>query len=223
NRHNIELITGAVPSEGVAMYKDTESQTDKLSRFSASSHLRLILAMGAITCLSIGIAVGAIVSGIARTNADDNHLTINKSAANADALSATFAKVARDVEPCVAHIKTYESEMLTREGSGSGVIVNSAGFILTNAHVVRRASKIRVKLWEGNETDAKIVGVDTQTDLAVIKIEANKPLPVARMGDSDKMNVGDWVLAIGSPFGLEQTVTAGIISAKDRVTEAGAT
>lgn len=205
------------------MYKDTESQTGKLSRFSASSHIRLVLAMCAITCLSIGIAVGAIVSGIARTKADDNHLTINKSAPNADALSATFAKVARDVEPCVAHIKTYESEVITREGSGSGVIVNSAGFILTNAHVVRRATKIRVKLWEGNETDAKIVGVDTQTDLAVIKIEVNKPLPVARMGDSDRLNVGDWVIAIGSPFGLEQTVTAGIISAKDRVTEAGAT
>jgi serine protease Do len=140
-----------------------------------------------------------------------------------DALSVTFARVARDVEPSVAHIKVYESEALSREGAGSGVIVNSAGFILTNAHVVRRANKIRVKLFDGTETDAKILGIDMQTDLAVIKIESNKPLPVARMGDSDKLNVGDWVLAMGSPFGLEQTVTAGIISAKDRVTEAGAT
>ncbi|MFY9570557.1 MAG: trypsin-like peptidase domain-containing protein, partial [Blastocatellia bacterium] len=106
---------------------------------------------------------------------------------------------------------------------GSGVIVNSAGFILTNAHVVRRANKIRVKLSDGSETDAKVIGVDTQTDLAVIKIDSTKPLPVARMGDSDKLNVGDWVLAIGSPFGLEQTVTAGIISAKDRVTDNGST
>jgi serine protease Do len=103
------------------------------------------------------------------------------------------------------------------------VIVNTAGFILTNAHVVSSANKIRVKLSDGAETDAKVIGIDTQTDLAVIKIETNKPLRVARMGDSDKLTVGDWVLAIGSPFGLEQTVTAGIISAKDRVAESGAT
>jgi serine protease Do len=117
----------------------------------------------------------------------------------------------------------YESEVYAREGTGSGVIVNSAGFILTNAHVVARAIKIRVKLSDGTENDAKVAGVDTQTDLAVIKIETSKPLPVARMGDSDKLSVGDWVLAIGSPFGLEQTVTAGIISAKDRVTENSST
>jgi serine protease Do len=110
-----------------------------------------------------------------------------------------------------------------REGTGSGVIVNASGFILTNAHVVARANRIRVRLSDGSEVDARVIGVDIPTDLAVIKIESARPLPVARMGDSDRLKVGDWVLAIGSPFGLEQTVTAGIISAKDRVTESGST
>ena len=103
------------------------------------------------------------------------------------------------------------------------MIVNSTGFILTNAHVVSRAMRLKVKLADGTETDARVIGVDSPTDLAVIKIDFPRPLPVARMGDSDKLNVGDWVLAIGSPFGFEQTVTAGIISAKERVAGTGST
>ena len=104
---------------------------------------------------------------------------------------------------------------------GSGVILNSNGYIITNFHVVDKADRIRVKLYDEPATvlhDAKIVGVDTETDLALIKIEPpkDKPLVAARLGDSDKMTVGDWVLAIGSPFDLEATVTAGIVSAKGR-------
>jgi serine protease Do len=171
----------------------------------------------------MGIAIGAVVHGIAGAKGEDNRLTINNATRTADSLSAAFARVAEQVEPSVAHIKVYESEVYPREGTGSGVIVNASGYILTNAHVVKRAVKIRVKLSDGSETEAKVIGVDTQTDLAVIKIDTTKSLPVARMGDSDKLNVGDWVLAIGSPFGLEQTVTAGIISAKDRVTDSGST
>ena len=204
------------------MYQKDEISSYRVDSYATSRHARVILVLVAISCLSIGAAVGAIVSGIG-ARAEDDRLTIRNSPTTPDALSVTFARVARDVEPSVAHIKIYQSEALSREGAGSGVIVNSAGFILTNAHVVKNANKIRVKLWDGSETDAKILGIDMQTDLAVIKIEASKGLPVARMGDSDKLSVGDWVLAIGSPFGLEQTVTAGIISAKDRVTEAGAT
>jgi serine protease Do len=98
------------------------------------------------------------------------------------------------------------------------VIVNAAGFILTNDHVIERAGKITVKLADGTEHTARIIGRDPQTDLAVIKINASQPLPPARMGDSERLKVGDWVLAIGSPFGLDQTVTAGIISAKHRET-----
>ena len=100
---------------------------------------------------------------------------------------------------------------------GSGVIVDKRGFILTNNHVVEQATKIQVSL-NGDPTKytAKVVGVDEPTDLAVIKIEVHKDLPTAKLGNSDGVQVGDWVLAIGSPFGLQATVTAGIISAKDR-------
>src|SRR6266403_2272798 len=100
---------------------------------------------------------------------------------------------------------------------GSGVIVDKRGDILTNNHVVDQATKIQVQL-NGDATryTAKLVGVDEPTDLAVIKIDAGKDLPVAKLGNSDGVQVGDWVLAIGSPFGLQATVTAGIISAKDR-------
>ena len=100
---------------------------------------------------------------------------------------------------------------------GSGVIVDKRGYILTNNHVVEQATKIQVQL-DGDSTKytAKVVGVDEATDLAVIKIETGKDLPFAKLGNSDGVQVGDWVLAIGSPFGLNATVTAGIISAKDR-------
>jgi len=100
---------------------------------------------------------------------------------------------------------------------GSGVIVDKRGYILTNNHVVEQATKIQVQLnGDTNRYIAKVVGVDEDTDLAVIKIDANKELPTAKLGNSDGVQVGDWVLAIGSPFGLQATVTAGIISAKDR-------
>src|ERR1700682_34214 len=100
---------------------------------------------------------------------------------------------------------------------GSGVIVDKRGFILTNNHVVEQATKVQVQL-SGDPTryTAKVIGVDEETDLAVVKIETTKDLPVAKLGNSDGVQVGDWVLAIGSPFGLQATVTAGIISAKDR-------
>jgi len=100
---------------------------------------------------------------------------------------------------------------------GSGVIVDKRGYILTNNHVIEQATKIQVQL-NGDTTryTAKVVGVDEDTDLAVVKIDASKDLPTAKLGNSDGVQVGDWVLAIGSPFGLQATVTAGIISAKDR-------
>src|ERR1700678_1951083 len=100
---------------------------------------------------------------------------------------------------------------------GSGVIVDKKGFILTNDHVIDQATKIQVAL-DGDSTkyNARVVGFDKDTDLAVIKIDADHDLPVANLGNSDGAQVGDWVLAIGSPFGLNSTVTAGIISAKDR-------
>ncbi len=103
---------------------------------------------------------------------------------------------------------------------GSGVIVDPRGYIVTNRHVVEKADRIRVKLQDDNPAspghDAKVIGMDQETDLAVIKIDLGRPLPAAKLGNSDGMQVGDWVLAIGTPFGLEETVTAGIVSAKGR-------
>jgi len=102
---------------------------------------------------------------------------------------------------------------------GSGVVVDSRGYIITNRHVVEKADRIRVHLQDdapGVQHDAKVIGSDTETDLAVIKIEVDHALPTAKLGNSDGMQVGDWVLAVGSPFGLQATVTAGIVSAKGR-------
>jgi serine protease Do len=102
---------------------------------------------------------------------------------------------------------------------GSGVIVDPKGYIVTNRHVVEKADRIRVRFEDdppGVQHDAKVVGTDQETDLAVIKVDLDRALPAAKMGNSDSMQVGDWVLAVGSPFGLSETVTAGIVSAKGR-------
>ena len=110
-------------------------------------------------------------------------------------------------------------DMPQRKGNalGSGVVVDQAGYILTNNHVVDKADRIQVK-FTGDPTqyDAKVVGVDAPTDLAVIRVEGKKNLVAAKIGNSDAVQVGDWAIAIGSPFGLQATVTAGIISAKER-------
>ena len=109
-----------------------------------------------------------------------------------------------------------------RRALGSGFIVDPRGYIITNNHVVDKADKIYVKLSTDSENDgengrlAHVVGVDKETDIAVIKIDSDKPLPIIKLGNSDGAQVGDWVLAIGSPFGLSQTVSAGIVSAKNR-------
>jgi serine protease Do len=109
-----------------------------------------------------------------------------------------------------------------REALGSGFIVDPRGYIITNNHVVDKADKIYVKLSTDPDNDqdhgrpARVIGVDTETDIAVIKIDAPEPLPTVKLGNSDGAQVGDWVLAIGSPFSLSETVTAGIVSAKNR-------
>ena len=100
-------------------------------------------------------------------------------------------------------------------GEGSGFVISKDGYILTNNHVVGGAEKLEVLLHNGERVEAKVVGTDKRTDVALIKVDADD-LPVLRMGDSDALEVGEWVLAIGSPFGLTGTVTAGIVSAKGR-------
>jgi serine protease Do len=105
-----------------------------------------------------------------------------------------------------------------QRGTGSGIILDGAGNIITNRHVVSHASKVSVTLNDGRELSAKVVGTDRQTDVAVVRLESPPAdLVAARMGDSDKLDVGEWVLAVGSPLGLDQTVTAGIVSGRGRV------
>jgi len=106
-------------------------------------------------------------------------------------------------------------------GAGSGFIIDPAGYIVTNRHVVGRADKIVVALTDGTELPARLIGTDELTDIALIKINASRPLPFVQFGDSRQVEVGDWILAAGNPFGLGGSVSAGIISARGRELGAG--
>jgi serine protease Do len=157
--------------------------------------------------------------------------------------TGTFAKVAEAIKPAVININTVSRgagggrtpfeeffgeefyrrffgdvpERIPQRSLGSGVIIDSSGIALTNAHVVEKATEIEVITLDGGKHKAKSIGVDKKTDLAVLKLDDGRgKFAFARLGDSDRMQVGDWVIAVGSPFGLQATVTAGIISAKAR-------
>jgi serine protease Do len=202
--------------------------------------LRVWIAALAVACLVAGIGIGAMLSG--RTIRAQSEAQIARAP---EALSASFAEIARRVEPAVVNIETTQAtpdvsekeddkedqstnnpllDMFRRQrrsptrGVGSGFIVNPKGYILTNYHVVEDAAKITVGLQSREQYRGTVVGFDPETDVAVIKIDAPKDLPTVTLGDSNAAQVGDWVLAMGSPFGLDQTVTAGIISKKERET-----
>jgi serine protease Do len=110
----------------------------------------------------------------------------------------------------------------TSRSLGSGFIISDDGYIITNYHVVAEADEIKVKLSDGRELKGEVKGWDDKLDLALLKVQAKEHLPVLKLGDSDATQVGDWVMAIGNPFGLGQTVTVGIVSAKERVIGSGA-
>jgi serine protease Do len=201
--------------------------------------LRVWIAALAVACLVAGFGVGAMLAG--RSAVAQNEL---QSSRTPEALSASFAEIARRVEPAVVNIDTKTAapelaegdeddkeeqsmdrslmEMFRRRerrpsrGVGSGFIVDPKGYVLTNQHVVQGATRITVRLQSGEQYVGRIVGTDDETDLAILKVDAPRDLPTVKLGDSNAVQVGDWVLAIGSPFGLEQTVTAGIISTKER-------
>ena len=200
--------------------------------------LRVWIAALAVACLVAGIGIGAMLSGkpaIAQNEVQIAHAP--------EALSASFAEIARRVEPAVVNIETLQStsdfadinedkddppsnnplldmfrqrQRIPARGVGSGFIVSPKGYILTNEHVIADAMRIIVGLQSGEKYRGRVVGIDSETDVAVIKIDAPQDLPTVTLGDSNVAQVGDWVLAMGSPFGLDQTVTAGIISKKER-------
>ena len=158
-------------------------------------------------------------------------------------LSRAFINVAKRVKPAVVHINIVGAvrrpasaneldglmpfnlpfdmpleptqDPRANRGTGSGVIISPDGYILTNNHVAGAATEISARLSDGREFKARRIGTDSETDLALIKVEA-KNLPYATLGDSSKLEQGEWVIALGSPFGLEQTMTAGIVSATGR-------
>src|SRR5919205_2793080 len=200
--------------------------------------LRIWIAALAVACLVAGIGIGAMLSGRPAVAQPDIQI-----ARAPEALSASFAEIARRVEPAVVNIETTQVQLELSEkdedkedqdstnplldmfrrrrrnpphGVGSGFIVNPKGYILTNYHVIQDAARITVGLQSGEKYRGTVVGFDPETDVAVIKIETPKDLPTVTLGDSNAAQVGDWVLAMGSPFGLDQTVTAGIISKKER-------
>ncbi len=199
--------------------------------------LRVWIAALGVACLIAGIGIGAMLSG--RPTVAQSDLQIARAP---EALSASFAEIARRVEPAVVNIETTQAQLEISEkdedkedettnplldmfrrqprraprGVGSGFIVSPKGYILTNHHVIEDATRIIVGLQSGEKFRATVVGIDAETDVAVIKIETPKDLPTVTLGDSNQAQVGDWVLAMGSPFGLDQTVTAGIISKKER-------
>lgn len=159
-------------------------------------------------------------------------------------LSRSFIDVAKQVKPAVVHINVVQKarqaarfegnefpqipgfppfdqmQPQPRRGAGSGVIISPDGYILTNNHVAGDASEIKVKLAGDRQFTAKLIGADPETDLALIKIDGQN-LPFAKLGDSAKLEQGEWVIALGSPFGLEQTMTAGIVSATSRDLRSG--
>lgn len=191
------------------------------------------------------IVIIASASGLAGAYLfnQSSHPTASISSKNADAIPASFVslptdgnlpdfvKAAEATVHAVVHVKVYGSQQVydpfqgffgyqnpqrqQTEGSGSGVIITEDGYIVTNNHVVDKAEKVEVTLNDNRNFTAKVVGTDPSTDLALLKID-EKGLPFVTYGNSDDLRVGEWVLAVGNPFNLTSTVTAGIVSAKAR-------
>lgn len=218
----------------VAFKKETaDNITAKSSGKSGGKFFKTLLC--AILIVGVSFASGAFGAYIVNENSIPEEATVNTPtlSTNTDAQpsafyvkdstsSATYATVAAKTKPCVVEITTematggsYFQQFIT-SGAGSGVIISSDGYIITNNHVIDGATKITVRLSSGSEYDAKLIGADSQSDIAVIKIE-EIALPYATIGDSSKLAVGEEVLAIGNPLGtLGGSVTNGIISALDR-------
>ena len=194
--------------------------------------------------LAAALAVGGFSLGRVTSVTLVQAESLTKHALATPAGLPSFATLAPQVSPAVVHIKVVMVERADfqhrpqfgfppgpfggrqpnpgpQRGSGSGFIVRQDGLILTNNHVVERAKQITVVLADETEYQAELMGSDAKTDLAILKITPTAELPVADLGDSDALRVGDWVLAIGNPFGLSNTVTAGIVSAKGRTIGAG--
>ena len=200
--------------------------------------MKLKAILSAMVLLVIGVLFGAMLVsgfGLVRPGLADIKLGADNSPVSIDAETSTFGQAfietAEKVTPAIVQITVvsdrnkgphdnffnFPFKDLPKEqrGSGSGIIISDDGYIVTNNHVVENANKVTVGMYDKRRFDATVVGTDPLTDLAVIKIDA-KDLPVAYLGDSDQIKVGQWVMAIGNPLSLASTVTAGIVSAIGR-------
>ena len=201
------------------------------------------LVLGSALCVLAGAGVGAAI--------ENGRVLPVATAAEPSRSLPNFAELAKKVGPSVVNVSTTQVRRMAQEvpspfgpgdprndllerffggrtpapqprrGVGSGFIIDKDGTVLTNYHVVGEAEKISVTLSDGKSLDAKVIGKDQKTDIAVIKIDVGRDLPAVTLGDSDRLEVGEWVVAIGNPFGLDHTVTSGIVSAKGRQIGAG--
>jgi serine protease Do len=206
---------------------------------------RAFIIMWTVICLAVGFGVATAVDVFTAPQAVQAS-GISSSSAVAPAPPMSFSPLVKKASPSVVNISVVKKIEGTeqnpspsgpndpfgdffdrffgnqiprdykQQGLGTGFIIDKEGYILTNNHVVDAADEVKVKLLDGKEFNAKIIGRDPKTDLALIKIDPDKSLVPLPLGDSDKLEVGDWVVAIGNPFGLGNTVTAGIVSAKYR-------
>lgn len=185
-----------------------------------------------LVALALGSTALTPIAGVAQQQAAP--------AAAARIAAPDFATVVERVAPAVVQVMTRERPAQAdprgmpfggmfrrddgaprRAGQGSGFVIDPAGYIVTNAHVVGEGAEVRVGLSDGRELAARVIGRDEATDVALLKVEAGAPLPAIAFGDSDRTRVGEWVLAMGNPFGLGGSVTAGIVSARGRQIGAG--
>jgi len=194
--------------------------------------------------LAAGLAVALGLGMVAQHEVSGQQSQAPAQMASPADLSRTFVGVAKQVKPAVVNISVVEKprrqargefegmpqipgfppfgqmQPQPRRGTGSGVIISPDGYILTNNHVAGDAEEIKVKLADGRELKARLIGGDPETDLALIKVDGQN-FATAKLGDSTKLEQGEWVIALGSPFGLEQTMTAGIVSATSRDLRSG--
>ena len=188
-------------------------QTKNRTRFALAAALLAGTALG-----GFGVATG-YAQGTAAPATQQTQPTTIQPSGTAQPIP-DFANLVAEVRPAVVSI-TVKQEGSNREARGSGFIVNSDGTIVTNNHVASAGNEFTIKFDDGTEMPAKLVGRDPRTDLAVLKVSADHPLPALKLGDSDNVRPGQWVLAVGNPFGLGGTVTAGIVSALGRDIGAG--
>ncbi|MFD0691607.1 S1C family serine protease [Actinomadura fibrosa] len=178
---------------------------------------RRLAAVGA--ALALAVAAGGVGAATAIAVAGDRTVYSSPTAVSgASAKAGTIAQVAAAVQPSVVSVQTTSQQ---GSGTGSGVILRSDGVILTNAHVVSGAQQVAVKFSDGKTAQARVLGADTANDIAVIKAQGVSGLKPATLGNSDALAVGDQVLAMGSPLGLDGSVTSGIVSALGREIQEG--